>query len=63
MLGIEGYPIGPLLADAYAMRGVVSFDDGLYVALARRLGEPLATTDGSLARAVAPLGVEVVPEP
>lgn len=56
-LGVETYPTAVLLADALALREDVTFDDGLYVALAQRLGEPLATTDGKLARAATRLGV------
>jgi predicted nucleic acid-binding protein len=56
-LGVGTYPTGPLLADAFALRDNFSFDDGLYIALARRLDEPLATTDSRLARAAARVGV------
>jgi predicted nucleic acid-binding protein len=56
-LGIETYPTGPLLADAFALRDNFTFDDALYVALARRLDESLATTDMRLARAAAGVGV------
>ena len=59
-LGVETYPTGPLLTDALALRENLTFDDALYVALARRLGEPLATTDLRLARAAASAGVAVV---
>jgi predicted nucleic acid-binding protein len=58
-LGVETYPTGPLLAEAFAIRQNFTFDDGLYIALARRLDEPLATTDKRLARAAAGLGVAV----
>jgi len=58
-LGVQIYPTGPLLADAFALRENISFDDALYVSLARRLSEPLATTDAKLARAAAGLGVEI----
>lgn len=58
-LGVETYPTGPLLADAYALRENLTFDDALYVALARRLDEPLATTDARLARAAGSIGVAV----
>lgn len=58
-LGIELYPTGPLLADAFALRESFTFDDALYVALARRLNEPLATTDARLARAAVGIGVAV----
>jgi predicted nucleic acid-binding protein len=56
-LGISNYPTGPLLADAFALRENFTFDDALYVALARRLDEPLATTDTRLARAAAGVGI------
>lgn len=58
-LGVETYPTGPLLGDAFGLRENFTFDDGLYVALARRLDEPLATTDARLARAAADMGVIV----
>jgi predicted nucleic acid-binding protein len=59
-LGVETYPTGPLLAQALALRENFTFDDALYVTLARRLDEPLATTDTRLARAAAGVGVAVV---
>ena len=55
----RSYPTGPLLAEAFALRENFTFDDGLYIALARRLDEPLATTDTRLARAAAALGVVI----
>jgi predicted nucleic acid-binding protein len=58
-LGVETYPTGPLLADAFALRENLTFDDALYVALAQALDEPLATTDARLVRAAASLGVAV----
>ena len=58
-LGVEIYPTGPLLAYAFALRENFTFDDALYVALARRLDEPLATTDARLARAASGVGVAV----
>ena len=58
-LGIETYPTGPLLADAFELRSNLTFDDALCVALARRLDEPLATNDARLARAAASIGVAV----
>jgi predicted nucleic acid-binding protein len=60
-LGIQGYPTAPLLDDALELRNNFTFDDALYVVLARRLGEPLATTDARLARA-ASAGI-VISEP
>lgn len=59
-LGVETYPTGPLLAEAFALRENFTFDDGLYIALARRLDEPVATTDARLARAATRLGVSIV---
>jgi predicted nucleic acid-binding protein len=59
-LGLETYPTAPLLDDAFALRDNFTFDDALYVALARRLGEPLATTDLRLARAARDIGLDVV---
>lgn len=58
-LGVETYPTRPLLAEAFALRANFTFDDGLYIALARRLDESLATTDARLARAAARLGVSI----
>ena len=58
-LGIETYPTTPLLTDAFELRDNLTFDDALYVGLARRLGEPLATTDVHLARAAESLGVAI----
>jgi predicted nucleic acid-binding protein len=60
MLGVERYPTTPLLHDAFRLRDDFTFDDALYVALARRLDEPLATTDVRLARAAANVGIDVV---
>lgn len=59
-LGVETYPTAPLLVDAFALREKFTFDDALYLALARRLDEPLATTDKRLARAADVAGVAVV---
>lgn len=58
-LGVQSYPTGPLLVDAFDLRENFTFDDGLYIALARRLDEPLATTDMRLAHAAARVGVTV----
>lgn len=62
-LHVGTYPTGPLLAEAFALRENFTFDDGLYVALARRLDEPLATTDARLARAATELGVAIATPP
>ncbi len=45
---------------AWALRDNVSFYDGLYVALAEMLEEPLVTFDGRLARAGVRAAVEVL---
>jgi predicted nucleic acid-binding protein len=58
-LGLDLYPTAPLLADALEHRNTITFDDALYVVLAQRLDEPLATTDARLARAAAAIGVEI----
>jgi predicted nucleic acid-binding protein len=58
-LGVETYPTGSLLDDAFGLREDFTFDDALYVALSRRLDEPLATTDSRLARAAAAVGIAV----
>jgi predicted nucleic acid-binding protein len=51
-----------LLERAWALRRNVSFYDGLYIALAERLGMPLVTLDGRLARAPGVrAAIEVVP--
>lgn len=62
-LGVVAYPTGPLLDDAFAMRDNLTFDDALYVALALRLDEPLATTDARLARAATAVGASLVASP
>ena len=62
-LGVVVYPTGPLLGDALALRDNLTFDDALYVALAQRLNEPLATTDRRLARAAGTAGVEALTAP
>lgn len=62
-LQIELYPTLPLLTEALALRDTMTFDDALYVALAQRLEEPLATTDRRLARAAATLSVPIVGDP
>lgn len=62
-LGIEMYPTAPLLSDAMAMHENATFDDALYLALAQRLDEPLATNDRKLARAAVALDVNVVAAP
>lgn len=62
-LQVEIYPTAPLLTDALALRDTITFDDALYVVLARRLSEPLATTDAKLARGAAALGVAITRAP
>lgn len=58
-LGLDLYPTAPLLATALEHRHTITFDDALYVVLAQRLDEPLATTDARLARAAGGLGVAI----
>lgn len=62
-LGIEMYPTAPLLGDAMTLRDDATFDDALYLALAQRLDEPLATNDRKLARAAVTVGVPVLTAP
>jgi len=52
-----------LIHHAWALRDNVSFYDGLYVALAEMLDEPLVTFDGRLARAGVTARVEVLAQP
>lgn len=52
---------GALIERAWQLRSNVSVYDGLYVALAERLGAPLVTLDGRLARAVGDLCAVEVP--
>lgn len=52
-------PGAGLLATAYAMRDSIRVLDGLYVALAQRLGCPLLTTDTRLVRSNPPCEVLV----
>lgn len=58
---LELFPSLPLRRRAWSLRGNLTAADGLFVALAEQLGEPLATKDGGL-RAEAPkhAAVEVV---
>lgn len=51
-----------LLQEAYDMRDRVRILDGIYVALARRLGATLLTTDRRLRPADPPCPVEVPPD-
>ncbi|SDQ35043.1 type II toxin-antitoxin system VapC family toxin [Quadrisphaera sp. DSM 44207] len=57
---ITRYACGPLLAEAWGPRADVAVRDGLYVALARRLGTALLTVDRRLERALRGSDVEVV---
>ena len=53
----------PLLPRAYELRRNVSIADGVYVALAERLGVPIVTADARLARAAQRhTGVPVLPQ-
>lgn len=58
---LELFPSLPLRQRAWSLRGNLTAADGLFVALAEQLREPLATKDGGL-RAEAPkhAAVEVV---
>jgi predicted nucleic acid-binding protein len=49
-----------LIHVAWTLRDSVSFYDGLYVALAQMLEEPLITFDSRLARAGVPAAIEVL---
>jgi predicted nucleic acid-binding protein len=51
-LSIELFPSLPLRQRAWSLRGNLTAADGLFVALAEHLGEPLATKDGALWAAV-----------
>jgi predicted nucleic acid-binding protein len=48
-LPLELFPSLSLRQRAWALRGNLTAADALFVALAERLGEPLATKDGALA--------------
>lgn len=52
-----------LVHHAWALRDNVSFYDGLYVALAEMLDEPLVTFDGRLARTGVAARIEVLAQP
>jgi predicted nucleic acid-binding protein len=54
------FPALALREAAWAMRHNMTMADALFVALADRLREPLATTDARLARAASDQGVDVV---
>ena len=47
-LGLERFPHGPLLGDAFQLRENVTFSDALYVVLAQALGCRVLTSDGRL---------------
>jgi predicted nucleic acid-binding protein len=47
-LPLELFPSLPLRRRAWSLRGNLTAADGLFVALAEQLGEPLATKDGGL---------------
>jgi predicted nucleic acid-binding protein len=60
-LPIELFPSLPLRADAWRLRDKLSIGDGLFVALARDLEEPLVTKDRALAAAARRhAGVEMI---
>ena len=54
-LPVRLFPSMPLRARVWQLRENLTPADGLFVALAERLGEPLATKDSSLLRAIANL--------
>jgi predicted nucleic acid-binding protein len=57
----DRYPHAVLVPVAWELRHNLTFYDGLYVALAARLGSPLLTADARLARASdLPCAVELV---
>ncbi len=51
-LAIELFPSLPLRRRAFELRENLTIGDALFVALAEQLGEPLATKDAGLARAI-----------
>lgn len=60
-IAVDLFPSMPLRARAFALRADMTVGDALFVALAERLAEPLATKDAGLARAAADrTGIEVV---
>jgi predicted nucleic acid-binding protein len=60
----DRYPHGNLAAGAWRLRDNLTYYDALYVALAARLGYPLLTADGRLARAPGlPCTVELISPP
>lgn len=58
-LRVTSSETAPLLGEAWAMRHNVTIGDGLYVAIAQRLGVALVTGDARLARAPN-LGIEIL---
>lgn len=50
-LAVEEAQVEPLLVRAWQLRGNLTIDDGVFVALAEATGQPLLTTDLRLARA------------
>jgi predicted nucleic acid-binding protein len=54
-LPVRLFPSMPLRSRVWQLRENLTPADGLFVALAERLGEPLATKDSSLLRAIASL--------
>lgn len=60
-LAVEIFPALPLRQRAWELRGNFTAADALFVALAERLGEPMATKDRSLASAARELaGIETI---
>lgn len=60
-LAVEIFPTLPLRERAWELRANLTAADAIFVALAERLGEPLATKDRSLASAARrQAGIEVI---
>jgi predicted nucleic acid-binding protein len=62
-LPLRRIPHEVLIHHAWALRDNVSFYDGLYVALAEMLDEPLVTFDGRLARTGVAARIELLAQP
>lgn len=61
-LGVTEMQVEPLLPRAWQLRDNVTIDDGVFLALAETVGQPLLTTDARLARAARQrTGVAVYP--
>jgi predicted nucleic acid-binding protein len=62
-LAIDLFPAMPLRQRAFELRDRLTAADGLFVALAEALGEPLATKDRGLVRAAEQLGLPAIELP